>query len=92
MVTQEFRDNRQRFSLEGIKAHQGECIAFNAEGTRIVASAATYGELEARLGAMGIDGQTVAFEGVPGPDDGANIGFAETVFLGEDSQELNDID
>ena len=77
VVTQEFRDNRERFPLEKLIPYRGEWIAFKADGTAIVAGAATIEELEARLEAMGIDGQTVVFEGVPGPDDDICLGAGE---------------
>lgn len=77
MVSQVFRDNRARFPLEQLIPHRGEWIAFNADGTQIVAGAVTFGELEARLEAMGIDAQTVVFEGVPGPDDDICLGAGE---------------
>ncbi len=77
MVTQEFRDNRERFPLEKLIPHRGEWIAFNSVGTEIVANATTHGELLDRLQAMGIKGENVVLEGVPGPDDDICIGAGE---------------
>jgi hypothetical protein len=77
VVTQEFLDNRARIPLEKLISHRGEWIAFNAVGTEIVANGTTHGELLDRLQAMGIKGENVVLEGVPGPDDDICLGAGE---------------
>jgi hypothetical protein len=77
MMTKDFAKNRAKFPLADLIAHRGEWIAFNADGTSIVAGAATLELLEERLKALGIDGQSVVFESVPGPDDDIYLGAGE---------------
>lgn len=77
MISQEFRENRARFPLAELAAHRGEWIAFNRDGTRIVAGAATFEDLGNLLDALGIDGQDVVFESVAGPEDDIYLGAGE---------------
>jgi Family of unknown function (DUF5678) len=74
MITNDFRKNRAGFPRDELAKHQGQWVAFSADGRRIVAHAETIGMVEDQLAAMGIDGQTVVFEGVPGPDDDCYLG------------------
>ncbi len=77
MITQVFRTNRARFPRADLAAHQGEWIAFSADGTRIIAGAATLEALETKLEGLGVDGQDVVFESVGGPDDDIYLGAGE---------------
>jgi hypothetical protein len=61
-------ENRCKFPLEELAKHWGKHIAFNLDGTRIVASAATEEELDAALRAAGIPLNQVVYSYVDGPD------------------------
>ena len=70
-----FRPNRARFPLDRLLRHVGQWVAFNAEGTDIVASGADMDALMDRLAELGIDWQAVVLERV---DEGDScIGGAE---------------
>jgi hypothetical protein len=77
MVTQVFLKNRAEFPRAELMKYQGEWLAFSADGCRIVAHAATIGQLEDQLDAMGVDAQTVVFGSIPDPDDDCCIGVGE---------------
>jgi hypothetical protein len=56
-----FNENYARFPSEEILRHAGEYIAWNKDATRILASAKTMDELEAKIEVIGINwGETVA--------------------------------
>jgi hypothetical protein len=74
VLTQEFRQNRQRFPREELEKYLGQWVAFSPDGRRIVASAATLAALEEYLKAAGEDAQRLAFENVPGPEDDISLG------------------
>ena len=74
MLTQEFRQNRQRFPREELAKYRGQWVAFSPDGRRIVASAGTLADLEERLTNAGEDAQRLAFESVPGPEDDLSLG------------------
>jgi hypothetical protein len=77
MLTQEFRQNRQRFPLEELARNRGQWVAFSGDGSRIVASADTLEALHQCLEAAGENIQQLAFEGIPGPDDDILLGAEE---------------
>jgi hypothetical protein len=77
VITKEFLDKRARFPRNELEAHRGHWVAFSKDDCRIVASAVTYEAVEAQLEAVGVDGQDVAFEWVPGPDEDCKLGAEE---------------
>lgn len=77
MITRDYFDNRARFPITELNTHRGEWVAFSPDGMRIVARAATLELLEGRLREMGVDGQSVVFESVAGPDDDVYLGAGE---------------
>ncbi|MGL4550414.1 MAG: hypothetical protein ACRC33_04440 [Gemmataceae bacterium] len=56
-----YGENRPRFPAERLVAHRGEYVAFNWDGTEIVASAPEEEELGATLDRMGIPFSAVVF-------------------------------
>jgi hypothetical protein len=77
MLTQEFRQNRQRFPREELAKYRGQWVAFSPDGRWIVASAPALEALHQRLEAAGENIQQQAFEGIPGPDDDIFLGAEE---------------
>ncbi len=69
MQTAQFRKNRAAFPLAELARYQGQWIAFDPEGTKVIASAPTVGSVHKKVIEAGYDPQRVWFEGVPGPDD-----------------------
>lgn len=47
--TQEYQNNREKFTLEQLRQHDGEWVAFSADGKRLVASAPSIADLSAKL-------------------------------------------
>jgi hypothetical protein len=64
-----YNENRNRFSLEQLEPYAGQYVAFNAEGTRILAHGEDHPAVEAMLRASGIDPETVVFSRIPGVDE-----------------------
>jgi hypothetical protein len=77
MFTQEFWDKRAQFPPEELAKYRGQWVAFSADGSRIVANAATLEALEDRLEAAGEDAQLLMLEGVPGPEEDTFLGGQE---------------
>jgi hypothetical protein len=50
-----FDENRRQFPLEKLAAYAGQFVAWNPDGTRILASAASMEAVEEKLIAAGID-------------------------------------
>lgn len=63
-----FIENRNKAPEEWAK-HAGRYVAWNLEGTKIVASGADLEELEANLATVGIKGDQVVQSYCPGPED-----------------------
>ncbi len=70
-----FRDNRARFSIEELKKLQEKWVAFSSDGDRIVASASTIAELEAKLSDLGENPENVGLEWIELTD--VSLGGAE---------------
>ncbi|MBI2804224.1 MAG: hypothetical protein HYX68_04470 [Planctomycetes bacterium] len=79
MVTQQYRQNRARFSHADLAKYQGMWIAFSSDGSRIVASAETVDALEDQLAACGQNAQQVVLEWLAGPDDDIMLGAGESM-------------
>jgi Family of unknown function (DUF5678) len=69
MPTAQFRQNRAAFPLTELIKYQGKWIAFDPDGTKVIAVAKTIAEVDQLVQAAGYDPEEVAFEGVPGPGD-----------------------
>ena len=63
-----FNQNRTKYPPEDVLPFSNQYIAWQADGTRILANAPTWEELEEKLRAMGIDASQVVFEFIPDPD------------------------
>jgi hypothetical protein len=64
-----FIENRNKVAPEVWFKHAGRYVAWNLEGTAIVASGADLEELEANLAAAGIKGDQVVQSYCPGPEE-----------------------
>ncbi|MHB1422394.1 MAG: hypothetical protein ACYC3I_04195 [Gemmataceae bacterium] len=64
-----YEENRSKFSSEDLAKYWGKHVAFSPDGTRIVASGATWEELDAALDAAGIDLSQVVHSYVDPPDE-----------------------
>jgi hypothetical protein len=74
-----YRKNRLAFPPGELAKYRSQWVAFASDGSRVLASGEDLERLESQLAGLGIDAQDVAFEYVPGPEEGANVGGAETV-------------
>jgi hypothetical protein len=63
--SQRYNENRNRFPAKQLEPYAGQYVAFNAEGTRILAHGADHFAVEAMLRAAGVDPATVAYERIP---------------------------
>jgi hypothetical protein len=63
-----FDRNRRQFPAEQLQPYWGKCVAWNAEGTQIVASGETWAEVRLQLKALGIHPLQVVDEFIPHPD------------------------
>jgi hypothetical protein len=61
--------NRNRLPPEYLEPYAGKYVAFNWEGTEIVAHGDTYQELDDMLRARGIDSSHVVYSRIPGLDE-----------------------
>jgi hypothetical protein len=59
-----FAEARRQFPDDGLRPFQGQHVAFNADCTRVVASAAELPDLLAQLGALGAPLSSVVLEWV----------------------------
>jgi hypothetical protein len=67
-MRRKFLANRAGFSAEELAKHAGRWVAWNADGTRIAASAPSPDLLDAILEANGEDPACCVVEGIPGDD------------------------
>jgi hypothetical protein len=65
-----FIENTNKFPPEELAKYAGRYVAWNFEGTKILASGDDYDELYANLAAAGIKLSTVVQSYVPGPEEG----------------------
>src|SRR5262245_42415266 len=63
-----FRRNRDQFPDEQLEPYRGKQVAWNADGTRIVASGDDHEQLYERLAALGIHPAVVVDEFIPDPN------------------------
>jgi hypothetical protein len=63
-----YEENRSKFPQEELAKYWGKHVAFSPDGTRIVASADTWEELDEVLEAAGIDVSQVVHSYVDPPD------------------------
>src|SRR5260370_1583745 len=62
MDTRQLRENRAAFPAAELAKYRGQWVAFSMDGRRIVASAADFVELDARVLALGEDPQRLPLE------------------------------
>ena len=72
-----YEQNRAKVPLDELRRYDGQWVAFAADGSRILAGAATIAELEDHLTSVGQDPQHVAFERIEFED--SQLGGAELV-------------
>lgn len=60
--------NRHQFPHEQLVPFWGQCVTWNAEGTRILAAGSSWAELYARLEELGIDPCSTVDEYIPMPE------------------------
>ena len=77
MITKDYVRNRAQFPMAELVPHRGKWAAFNPEGNIIIASAETAEGLEIRLAELGMSGQDVVWEWVPGADEDCILGAEE---------------
>ena len=63
--------NRRQMAPEVLEPYAGQWIAISGDGTRVVASGPDLETAEANLAALGIPGNSVGWERVPGPGEEA---------------------
>ena len=75
--TVEFRENRAKFNLAELQKHEGQWVAFNAQGNRILASGTSLTDVFTQLREAKVDLHAVAFEHIQIYSDEISIGGAE---------------
>lgn len=68
MDIQKYLKNRVRFPLEELAKHRGEWIAWNRDGSRIIANSSDPEALDDLIRAAGEDPQECLVEGIPDAD------------------------
>ncbi len=74
MIYTQFRTNRAIFPATELAKYKGQWVAFNQDGTDIVASGIDLEILEDRLKAIRLDPNDVVVECVPDAEDDLNYG------------------
>ena len=64
-----YNENRNRLPPELLEPYAGQYVAFNAEGTCVLAHGEDRLAVVAMLRARGIDPQTVVYSRIPGADE-----------------------
>lgn len=77
MLTRDFRTNRGDFPKAELDRYQGQWVAFNADGNRILAWGEDIAQVEAQLLAQGNNPNDVALERIPSPEDDSLLGGQE---------------
>ena len=77
MLARDFRTNREAFPKAELDRHQGQWVAFNAQGNRILASGEDIAQVEAQLLAQGNNPNDVALERIPSQEDDSLLGGQE---------------
>ena len=73
--------NRRRIPPEVLAPYAGQWVAISGDGTRILASGPDLEAAEANLAALGIPGNSVGWERIPGPDEDSERAFAHDAKL-----------
>jgi hypothetical protein len=66
-----YDQNRGRIPPEVFQPFARQWVAISGDGTRILAAGPDLDSAETNLAALGIDGGTVGWERIPGPDEDA---------------------
>jgi hypothetical protein len=66
-----YERNRRLIPPEDLEPYAGQWIAISGDGTRVLASGSDLATAEANLAALGIPGNSVGWERLPGPDEDA---------------------
>jgi hypothetical protein len=77
MISAQFRRNRAAFPLDELVKYQGQWIAFDPTGSKVVAAAKTLLECDRLVQQAGFDPEEVGYEGVPGPEDEGHLDNGE---------------
>jgi hypothetical protein len=77
MLARDFRTNRGAFPQAELERYQGQWVAFNAEGNRILAWGEDIAQVEAQLLAQGDNPNEVALERIPSAEDDSLVGGQE---------------
>jgi len=77
MITSQYRANRASFPRAELEKYRGLWIAFDASGTRIVASGRSLGEADEQARNAGENPDEAVFERVPSAEDDVCIGSEE---------------
>jgi hypothetical protein len=64
----EFFENQHKYPIDELAKYEDQHIAWSWDGTRILASASDYDELDRKLKAMGIDPSRVVHDYIPRSD------------------------
>ena len=75
--TQVYQENRGRFPAAELEKFDRQWVAFNSDGDRVVAAAATIADLTDRLGAAKINIADVVIERIEIETDEIHLGAAE---------------
>jgi hypothetical protein len=62
-------ENRQKMPPEALAPYAGQWVAISGDGLRVLASGPDLGAAEANLAKLGIPGNAVGWERVPGEDE-----------------------
>lgn len=68
-----YEQNRRRIPQEEMEPFAGKWVAISGDGKRILASGADLATAEANLAALGIPGNSVGWERLPGPDEDTSL-------------------
>jgi hypothetical protein len=63
-----YQENRRKFPPEELAKYAGQYVAFNSDGTKILASGANMDEVESQLRATGVRPSDVVGSYIPPPD------------------------
>jgi hypothetical protein len=64
-----YERNRRLIPANELEPFAGQHVAFSADGTQVVAHGEGYEGVFAHLDSLGIDGNTVVLEYIPGPNE-----------------------
>jgi hypothetical protein len=64
-----YSENRRKIPWESLASYAGQWVAISADGTRVLAGGPDLDSAEANLAALGIPGNAVGWQRIPGPDE-----------------------